>query len=68
MFSALPAHAAYVADPGLSEIYQPVISAAVRRVVDQPGWRPPKAAWRLFRSMHAMIGGRARLRRAWEPA
>jgi hypothetical protein len=68
LFSALPAPSAHVADPGLSEIYAPVIAATLRRIVDCPGWRPPSGTWRLFRTATWLINGRSRLRRAWEPA
>jgi transposase len=68
LFSALPAPSQVLPDPDLSEIYQPVIVRAMERAVRDPGWRPPRAAWRLFHDMHRLIGGRARIPRAMEPA
>jgi transposase len=68
LYSALPAPSQHLPDPDLSEIFQPVIVRAMERAVRDPGWRPPRAAWRLFHDMHRLIGGRARIPRAMEPA
>lgn len=66
LYSALPAPSGNLPDPDLSQIYQPVILRAVRRARERPGWRPPLAAVRLFRSMHRMMGG-TRITGAMEP-
>jgi transposase len=68
LYSALPAPSTYLPDPGLSEIYMPVVQAVLRRIADVPGWRPPSGTFALIRSMHHLIAGRARIRRDWEPA
>ena len=68
LHSALPAPSGFAADPGLSEIYIPVIEATRNRMRAQAGWLPPRGTFRLFRSMLGLIHGRARLRRDWEPA
>jgi transposase len=68
LHSALPAPSAWLPDPGLSEIYRPVIETAMRRIADGTGWRPPSGTFALLRSMQRLIAGRARLRRDWEPA
>ncbi len=62
----------------MSAIYGGVIARALDRlaagVARDPGgawrvgWRPPRPAWALFRSMLAVAGGRGAVRRAWEPA
>jgi len=67
LHSALPAPSSYLADPGLSEIYTPVMDATFARIATEPGWVPPRGTLRLFRSMRLLIDGRSRLRRAWEP-
>lgn len=67
LFSALPAPSSYLADPGLSEIYTPVMEATFSRMATHPGWLPPRGKMRLFRSMRLLIDGRSRLRRTWEP-
>jgi hypothetical protein len=46
----------------------PVIRRTLERVRTHPGWWPPPAAWRLFASMHRVVGGRARIPRWMEPA
>jgi transposase len=78
LHSALPAPSAWLPDPDLSAIYGGVIARALNRVTasmtQDPGgpwrlgWRPPRPAWALFRSMLALAGGRRGIRRAWEPA
>jgi transposase len=78
LHSALPAPSSCLPDPDLSAIYRNVIARALNRLLDglcqdpdgtgRPAWRPPRAAWRLFRSMLAVAGGRRRLSRALEPA
>ncbi|MBX9699666.1 MAG: transposase [Acetobacteraceae bacterium] len=78
LYSALPAPSTWLPDPDLSATYIGVINRAVQRIgaagamgadgTWRPSWRPPKAAWRLFRSMLRIVGGRRRIRRVWEPA
>jgi transposase len=78
LYSALPAPSQYLPDPDLSEIYMPVILRALDRMRDglrpapdgvpKPAWSPPRRAWALFRQMHRLAGGRARITRAMEPA
>jgi hypothetical protein len=68
LHSALPAPSPYLPDPGLSEIYRPVIQGVMNRIAGTPGWRPPPGTFALLRQMQGLIAGRARLRRAWEPA
>jgi putative transposase of IS4/5 family DUF4096 len=68
LYSALPAPSTWLPDPDLSEICVPVILRAMERAVRDPGWRPPRAAWRLFHAMHRLAGGRTRIPRSMEPA
>jgi hypothetical protein len=68
LYSALPAPSRCLPNPDLSGVCMPVIRRALERVRDRPGWAPPPAAWRLFRAMHRMAGGRARIPRRMEPA
>lgn len=78
LYSALPAPSQYLPDPDLSAIYVPVILRALDRLRNglrpapdgnsKPAWRPPRRAWVLFRQMHRLAGGRARIARAMEPA
>jgi transposase len=68
LHSALPAPSTYLPDPGLSEIYTPVTQAVLRRIAEEPGWRPPSGTLRMLRSATLLIAGRSRIRRDWEPA
>ncbi len=68
LHSALPAPSTCLPDPGLSEIYTPVQQAVLRRIAEDPDWRPPSGTFALLRQMQVLIAGRSRLRRAWEPA
>jgi transposase len=68
LYSALPAPSTWLPDPGLSEIYRGVIDRALDRMLRDPGWSRPRAAWRLFRGMLRIAGGRARIARWMEPA
>lgn len=68
LVTALPAPPSWLPDPGLSEIYAPVMDGVRARMLDRPDWMPPRPVWRLFLGMAALIRGRPRLRRAWEPA
>jgi hypothetical protein len=45
-----------------------VICGTLNRIAKVPGWRPPRGALRLFRSMLHLIGGRTCIRGVWEPA
>jgi transposase len=67
LHSALPAPSTYLPDAGLSEIYTPVTQAVLRRIAEQPGWRPPSGTLRMLRTAALLIAGRSRLRRDWEP-
>lgn len=68
LHSALPAPSTYLPDPDLSEIYKPVIEGVLRRIGDDPDWRPPGGTFALLQQMHRLAAGRSRLRRIWEPA
>ena len=68
LYSALPAPSQWLPDPDLAEICVPVILRAMEKAVRDPGWRPPRAAWRLFHAMHRVVGGRTRIPRRMEPA
>jgi transposase len=68
LHSALPAPSAWLPDPDLSEILMPVVLRALEKALRDPGWRIPRAAFRLFRAMHRLAGGRARIPRSMEPA
>ena len=68
LYSALPGPSGHLPDPDLSEIYHPVIRDTVVRLAEQPGWRPPRRVWPIFRGMLGFVAGRRRLRRALEPA
>jgi hypothetical protein len=68
LHSALPAPSAYLPDPDLSEIYRPVCLRFADYALAHPAWRPPRPLLRLLRTMHRLMGGRARLSPALEPA
>ncbi len=68
LYSALPGPSGRLPDPDLSAIYHPVIRDTVLRLVTEPGWRPPRRVWSIFRGMLSVAAGCRRLRRALEPA
>ena len=68
LHSALPAPSHYLPDPDLSESYAEVFLRIANIAKARPGWWPPKPWRRLLAEMHRVIGGRARIPGAWEPA
>jgi transposase len=68
VFSALHGPSHRLPDPDLSEIFQGVIRTTLNRLLEAPGWRPPRRVWPIFRGMLRLAGGSARIPRRLEPA
>ena len=68
MFSALPAPSTYLPDPDLSEIVRPLVTRFMDSMAANPGWRPPRLAFRALDGLLRLCQGRRRLARWMEPA